>query len=180
MTLNVKIARNLPLRLKLAVVALAFWSSNLRADQPDPNPAQPETPASTPPKPALPVATSKAEPAQPQKHRSLLGSGLFLNMGGSVAVAGHKDASTSATVGAEVSLVAFNDGPWSGGYLDARYDFGAEEGRISVGPELGYAMFGLDAGVYRRIGPGPDQWGTTNFFEGGLLLKVPLELTHWE
>jgi hypothetical protein len=87
---------------------------------------------------------------------------------------------------------------WIGGYADAVHDFGANTTRFSIGPEIGYGLFGLDGGYLFEAGE-QDHHGLTvrgaitvgfvavyarysrvfgaddpNRGELGLLFKVPL------
>ncbi len=55
-------------------------------------------------------------------------------------------------VGGEMSLVWLKEGLWGGLYADGLYDFGHSAATVSVGPEIGYALFGLDGGVAFRFG----------------------------
>lgn len=65
-------------------------------------------------------------------------------------------------LGSEVSFVNLTrDLYWFGAYADGLYDFGAGEGRFSVGPEVGVAFFGLDGGYLAVVGPGGTQHGFT-------------------
>ncbi|MBU0553213.1 hypothetical protein KJ940_17215 [Myxococcota bacterium] len=105
--------------------------------------------------------------------------------------------------GFEASVVHFNpdDGLWLGGYFDALYHGASETLRLSLGPEIGLLFFGLDGGVSLESGPSGSEVGYVlralvafvaitpylrygqrftgdqgYFFEGGLLLKLPLQL----
>jgi hypothetical protein len=60
---------------------------------------------------------------------------------------------------------------WIGAYADVLYD-SATAGRVSIGPELGYFMFGFDAGVVHELG-GSDRWG----FSGRGSLSIPVSWT---
>jgi hypothetical protein len=101
--------------------------------------------------------------------------------------------------GGEASLVYFNRFRWIGGYADVIRDFGADQTRVSFGPEVGYGPFGLDAGflagdkgtgyvaratfslvvfhLYGRFGHAVDREET--FGELGLLVKYPTPLATW-
>lgn len=57
-----------------------------------------------------------------------------------------------ALLGFEGSYVQAHKGKWMGIYTDALYDFGQGLTTISVGPEIGMLMFGVDAGVGLRMG----------------------------
>jgi hypothetical protein len=55
-------------------------------------------------------------------------------------------------LGAEASLNRLMRGYWVGGYADGAYEFGRGEALLTVGPQLGYTVFGLDAGLAIRSG----------------------------
>ncbi len=138
----------------------------------------------------------------------LVPKGVFLptgiNLGGSIDRIG----GSGFVLGGETSVVA-HDGNWLwyGGYLDANHDFGASETRLSIGPELGYTVLGLDGGYmllldggaakhalvvrpvltlgilsgYFRSGwllDGQGDW----FGEAGVLLKypIPIDAPGWD
>lgn len=50
-------------------------------------------------------------------------------------------------IGAEVSLVHLSDPEWIGVYGDLIYNAADQKWQGSVGPELGFAYFGLDGGL---------------------------------
>lgn len=103
-------------------------------------------------------------------------------------------------VGPEVSVVYFQHGIWAGGFADATWDFGSEQLRHAIGPELGFGPFGVDFGylgvlqdgayrpgyaargmltlslitVYGRYGHVFDDAPIPSFGEVGVLLKVPI------
>jgi hypothetical protein len=103
-------------------------------------------------------------------------------------------------VGPEVSVVYFSDGVWAGGFADATWDFGSEQLRHAIGPELGFGPFGVDFGylgvlqdgdyrpgyaargmltfsvisVYGRYGHVFDDAPIPTFGEVGVLLKLPI------
>lgn len=58
---------------------------------------------------------------------------------------------------------------WLGVYADALYDWGSDTGRVSIGPELGYFIFGFDGGVVRETG-GAGRWG----FSGRVSFSIPV------
>jgi len=103
--------------------------------------------------------------------------------------------------GAEVSVVRLLGGWWHGLYIDALYDFGTRTPHVSLGPEFGWWVFGVDGGAGVRtaeddgleIGPqvrGLFTFGLLSFYyrhafwphastnrtvrQAGLMLKVPL------
>ena len=56
-------------------------------------------------------------------------------------------------VGLETSYVRAHKGTWFGLYTDALYDFGQQASTITIGPELGILMFGIDGGLGVQIRP---------------------------
>ena len=90
---------------------------------------------------------------------------------------------------------------WAGGYVDVIHDYGSDTTRLSLGPEVGWKHLGLDAGVlmqlgdtkrvgvtirpvvtfavlalYGRYGHFTDDMPDANFYELGLLVKLPVPL----
>lgn len=55
-------------------------------------------------------------------------------------------------VGGELSVARLNEGRWFGLYGDGYYDFGIKRTYTTGGIELGYKMFGIDAGGAARFG----------------------------
>ncbi len=54
---------------------------------------------------------------------------------------------TALLLGGEVSIVhQTTEFAWFGAYVDGVRDFGREQTRFSIGPEIGWSAFGLDAG----------------------------------
>jgi hypothetical protein len=111
---------------------------------------------------------------------------------------------SGGVLGAEASFVRFpmaND-YFAGAYVDALYDFGNRRTRLSLGPELGLRVFGLDGGpalqigdgrtdvgwyargfftvgffsIYARTGSFPGAPDPRAFLEGGVLLKWPIQV----
>ena len=73
-----------------------------------------------------------------------------VTLGGSL----HHEVPGGFLLGAEGSVVNWNqveDGVWVGGFADALWDFGAEQARISIGPEVGFGPFGIDIGYVAAI-----------------------------
>lgn len=75
---------------------------------------------------------------------------------------------TGGILGAEASLVfvAMTESKfftlptfWGGAYVDALWDTAAGRGRASIGPEVGYMIFGVDGGVVAQAGGGPVRLG---------------------
>jgi hypothetical protein len=111
---------------------------------------------------------------------------------------------SGGVLGAEASFVRFPiaNEDFAGAYVDALYDFGNRRTRLSLGPEVGFRLFGLDGGPALQIGDGRTDVGwyargffTLGFFslyartgsfpgapdpraflEGGVLLKWPIQL----
>ena len=58
-------------------------------------------------------------------------------------------------LGVEASAVYWNvgeTGVWLGGYFDTLWDFGRDEARLSLGPELGWKSLGFDGGYLLALG----------------------------
>jgi hypothetical protein len=103
-------------------------------------------------------------------------------------------------LGPEASVVYFSDGVWAGGFADVLWDFGSDQLRHTIGPELGFGPLGVDFGylgvlqdgdyrpgyaargmltfslisVYGRYGHVFDDAPIPTFGEVGVLLKVPI------
>lgn len=54
-------------------------------------------------------------------------------------------------IAGELSLVRLREGKWIGAYIDGGYDFGQDAPHISVGPELGFRVVGIDGGAFLRF-----------------------------
>jgi hypothetical protein len=79
--------------------------------------------------------------------------GLFLMPGVNLALAFDRADDAEVALGGEVSLVMLReDLLWAGSYLDAAYSTESDETRLSLGPELGFGFFGLDAGYLLKLG----------------------------
>jgi hypothetical protein len=138
--------------------------------------------------------------------------GPFISGGATIAAGVHDDG-TGLVLGGEFSAgyIYFKDQLdadgratwgftpyWVGGYVDAVRDFKTDTTRISLGPEFGAHLFGLDGGllleqgdqtrtgvtvraaltlaavaVYGRYGRYFDDQPERDFIEIGLLLKLP-------
>ena len=59
-------------------------------------------------------------------------------------------------VGADLSVAWLRDGLWGGLYADGVWDFGHGAATVSVGPEIGYMVLGLDGGPAARFGRADD------------------------
>lgn len=112
--------------------------------------------------------------------------------------ASHDAGATNLLLGGEASVGASYMLLWGGGYMDAVYDTGTGDVRLSIGPELGLLCLGLDAGLmievrdgkvepgfvlrpmlaavyafpYARFGWRADE-GAGGYSEFGILLKYP-------
>jgi hypothetical protein len=49
--------------------------------------------------------------------------------------------------GAPSTSLGIPSATWVGGYLDGDYDFGNHSGRVTLGPEVGWELFGIDGGL---------------------------------
>lgn len=130
---------------------------------------------------------------------------LFGTFEGTYALGGISTGVTFApagfVLGAELSLVRqTQEFAWFGAYVDGVYDFGRDQIRFSMGPELGWSAFGLDAGYLLALDDVGAHSGITarpllsigyvsafgrvshlfdvgqTWLEAGLLLKYPVEL----
>jgi hypothetical protein len=133
--------------------------------------------------------------------------GWWVPVGINLGLSAHEDAANGTLIGAEASIVhvAGAEGAgWFGAYADVRYDTGPDAIRLSIGPELGYTIVGVDGGMlidrdgggthfgytgralltigviglYVRVNYVPDPAGTSIDF--GVLLKLPLPLARDE
>lgn len=83
--------------------------------------------------------------------------------GGTIALADR-----GALVGGELSLVRLRERTYLGAYTDAYYDWGADGTYVTLGPEIGYAVIGLDGGVAWRFAGGDTQIGATGRLSVGV------------
>lgn len=89
-------------------------------------------------------------------------SGLFLPYGltvGYLSSETHAGTERSGKLGGELSLAAAHDRVWYGGYTDATYDITGQRAWLSLGPELGTALLGMDAGAVLVAGVGGTRAG---------------------
>lgn len=146
------------------------------------------------------LASSDVE-QEPRRHRGHFPQGWFLPVGLSVAGAAHPTSPTALAVGAEASVVAFPvaEGNWVGAYVDAVHELDNDLTRVSIGPEFGFVLIGVDGGfVVQRSERGTHyggavrpmlsfsfltvygRWGWLSdderFREIGVLLKFPIHL----
>lgn len=71
-----------------------------------------------------------------------------INLGGAL----HHSLPDGFLFGGEASVVHIDEGAvWAGGYVDGLWDFGADQFRFSVGPEVGVAFLGFDAGYMGMV-----------------------------
>jgi hypothetical protein len=80
-------------------------------------------------------------------------SGTWLSTGANVGAALHAG-KAALVLGAEASVVGWAHGGFMGLYADGLRDFGEDRTRFSLGPELGYWVFGLDFGYLADVGEG--------------------------
>lgn len=76
-------------------------------------------------------------------------------LGLAAAVHGYEDEGDGMppTLVLESSLARLDSDDWFvGGYVDTAFDFSSESARISLGPEIGYSLFGVDGGYVLSIG----------------------------
>jgi len=73
-----------------------------------------------------------------------------LNLG----AAGGGGQGVGALLGGEASVVQWSDGFWYGGYVDMLHDFARRSSRLSAGGEIGYWLFGVDAGFVHDFAAG--------------------------
>jgi hypothetical protein len=132
-------------------------------------------------------------------------SGWYLPVGVDLAYAWLPAGTTGALLGGEASVayVDFSSTPhWYGAFVSGGYLTNTTAGRFSVGPEVGYAIFGLDGGFVDVVSSGKDyagftlrpmltvgfltlygRWdhlvsgGGTDMKQAGVLLKFPVALT---
>lgn len=71
-------------------------------------------------------------------------------------------------LGAELSVNRLSQATWSGLYLDGVYDFGRGDVVLTVGPQLGFTVVGLDGGFALRARDGEVEPGVA----GRLVLSL--------
>lgn len=106
---------------------------------------EPATSESAPPK-AVTWRPLAARSPVPPNERPIFGSfqGTYLMIGPHLGVG---LSTPGLLLGGEVSVVRqTTEFAWFGGYVDAVHDFARDQTRFSVGPEVGWSAFGLDAG----------------------------------
>jgi hypothetical protein len=129
----------------------------------------------------------------------------FLPVGFNVAGAfGNSSRSAGFVGGVEASVVHIDaDLTWMGAYADASFDAGISRSRITIGPEIGAACFGVDGGfamllggdksypgfvirpmltfslftVYARYVDFPGEPANTSWGELGVLFKLPIPIS---
>lgn len=132
------------------------------------------------------------------------GENLFFPVGATVGYSFNpKRLSNGAVLGGEASLawVDIHSLMWFGGYADALHDFGSGSSRFTLGPELGWFIFGVDGGLvlstlddvhaglcgrflvtasivsaYSRVGTVFSSPREGTYGELGLLVKLPIPL----
>lgn len=79
-------------------------------------------------------------------------SGIWGSVGAPLGLAVHRGPN-QFFFGAEASVFHLNrDFRWLGGYADVVWEPSSETGRLSIGPEIGMAVLGIDAGYLRELG----------------------------
>lgn len=78
-------------------------------------------------------------------------SAWFL-MGGAMGGGSFGSPGGGGFAGGELSLAWTRSGVWAGLYGDASYDFGHGATTLTLGPELGWLLLGLDGGLGVRLG----------------------------
>jgi hypothetical protein len=102
----------------------------------------------------LTLAPSAFADAMPKMHDS-----WFLPFGLSTAYALHKYSSNGFAGGLELSVVHNDDFFWQGAYADVVRDFENEHTRLSLGPEIGVMVLGIDGGYLLDTGKGTTRHG---------------------
>lgn len=144
-------------------------------------------------------AAADEPPAAPSRHPWQIYAPIGVNMG---AAFNPKRLDNGFILGGEASVAATNkDYLWFGGYVDALHDFGADSTRISIGPELGLFIVGVDGGLvlstldglhagivgrilltlpvvsgYARLGTIFDSPQEGVYGEVGVLIKIPVPI----
>jgi hypothetical protein len=155
--------------------------------------------------PAALVAGTTARVASADLNLPYMGpsSGWFMPVGADVGYAVLPNSSPGALLGGEVSVAYFDTGgpSWYGAFASGGFITNANQGRFSVGPEVGFAIFGVDGGFLDVVTSGQNAAGFTlrpmltlsfitlygrwdHTFPGsvdagqvGVLLKYPIPLT---
>lgn len=97
--------------------------------------------------------------------------GWVLTFGPTAGFSMHDQRANGAVLGAEVSApYMMNSGFWIGAYADTLRDFGPQRTRLSVGPEMGFAILGVDGGFLTEFADGYVRKGYT--MRGVLTLGV--------
>jgi hypothetical protein len=93
-----------------------------------------------------------ASPASSREHGHMGIDGNYLLLGPTLSMSVDRSGGQGVALGAEVSVTSVKEQRWLGAYVDALHGFAADETRLSVGPELGFAIFGVDAGYLLTLG----------------------------
>jgi hypothetical protein len=200
-------------------VGVLLWSATAAAqDAPATSPVAGPTAAEARPDSSArvqPVAQGAdvPRPARPdcpaydcdRHHHGFLPEGWFVPVGVNVGFAVHGERPIGALFGGEISIVRnpIGNALWAGAYVDALYDTGEREARVSMGPEFGAGPIGVDLGLYRTLASGAagDRFGIRGrgfltlgivalyagyghtlgdsrwMFESGVLFKFPIQVT---
>lgn len=150
-----------------------------------------------------PSVARASEVAEKERSRTWDTWQIWAPVGGTLGASFNpKKLDNGVVLGGEGSIAFVNhDFLWAGGYVDAVHDFGANATRITIGPELGLLIFGVDGGLvlstrdgvhagmcgrllmtvgalaaYARVGTvfSSPQEGT--YGELGILVKIPIPI----
>lgn len=132
-------------------------------------------------------------------------TGWYLPVGLTMGLSIHREGiSNGYFLGMEASYVYLSalNLFWAGAYVDALADFGATSGRFTIGPEIGFGLFGIDGGYLLNVDNDGAHHGTSvrflftlaftafygrwehlfgdarerNVGEVGLLIKIPFPI----
>jgi hypothetical protein len=101
------------------------------------------------------------EPSQESAERNgrMSYDGSYVMLGPSLTLTLDRDEGDGGALGGEASFVGVRDALWAGAYLDAVHAFAADETRLSIGPEVGVRLLGVDAGYVLNLGARSAQHG---------------------
>lgn len=101
---------------------------------------------------AIPASAQDGEPTDDSSDVFTFGSepGWHL-MGGLQGGGSFGSPGGGGFAGLELSMSRLHRSAWWGAYLDASYDFGQGAALATLGPEVGYGLFGLDGGVAAHL-----------------------------
>jgi hypothetical protein len=87
-----------------------------------------------------------------REHGRMGFSGSYLLLGPTLSGVLGRSAGDGVALGGELSFANVSEPHWLGAYFDASHTFNADETRVGFGPEVGLAIFGLDAGYVLALG----------------------------